>query len=201
VGRTAERRRAGDGVAAPDDALDQERDATLKVFKYSEKAKKYELTWLQQSVMAHFDGDNITVALNGTQLYNGPITGASAEQAKAVVDPIRDLLRIGGAVEADLKSHYGPPQREVTNCCGMEPGNIVCSGGQYWATGYSLWRSEACASAEAQVHMTCWNAYCTGCCAVSSCNAVCFEPPLMNSDFLCAARVKGTACRCSLFVY
>ena len=171
----------------------REHDPALKVNKYFLRAKKYELTWVSESFTAAFEGEEtITVAFNGTQVYSGPVLA----MPKDVVEAHTRLLQIGGAIEADLTKHYQSATREVSQCCGMEPGNIVCSGGQYWANGYALQRSEACENAITNVQIKCWNSYCIGCCAVSDCNALCVP----DTDFFCVAKVKGTACRCSTFM-
>ena len=174
----------------------KEHDPALKANKFFIRAKEYELTWLQETFATTFDGDHITIAFNGTEVYNGPLAAATADQTQAIVGPHLPLLQIGGAIEADLTKHYQSVARDVSQCCGMEPGDIVCSGGQYWREGYALQRSEACEKAVTAVQYACWNAYCIGCCAVSDCNALCFP----DSDFFCIGKVKGTACRCSKFL-
>jgi hypothetical protein len=57
--------------------------------------------------------------------------------------------------------------------------------------GIGLTRSGICAAAKDDANTKCWNQYCTGCCQLEACDALCYS----GTDYLCAtAGMTGTSC-------
>ncbi|MEA2693856.1 MAG: hypothetical protein QOJ16_3243 [Acidobacteriota bacterium] len=66
---------------------------------------------------------------------------------------------------------------------------ITCTGRRARGTNIAATRSGCCEGATDDANWQCWNAYCTGCCSLLSCDAVC-----ALGDYACSCGVTGTSC-------